>query len=475
MSKKLDQKAIAQLATPSGYAEVRLGMKLHPTQKAVLDALFLDYQSRVVFRCSNEIGKTSRVGTAAVLFAIDMCDAMVVSTAGVFRQITEQLVPNLKRYQSLFPAWRFLDDGIKVNGIDKYVGFSTKEDGRFQGYHAEDHMNSPLLIIVDEAAQVPDAIINSAEERCNPTWLLVMGSPLDPSGMFYKMETELAKHYKHFKLTQPECTVEKGWWIPQAMIDRKIAKYGADHPLIRSNVFGEFPDSVEGALVSLRAFEECIESPPLWKGDEIHVGCDFAAGGDENVLAVRKGNKVWIEKAWQNRNTMAAVGEFISIFSRLQREIGLTPEMIDGDADGLGLPMVHALAEAGWPIGEWHGGAAPRFDENYTNAVSEAWNGLANQIERKEIILPNDEELKGQLLGRKTKRNSRGKLGLEPKDEMRKRGLDSPDRADAVAMACSPPRQMQTFSLIQNVVHGSYNFEEGSDLQEAGGERRYFS
>ena len=32
--------------------------------------------------------------------------------------------------------------------------------------------------------------------------------------------------------------------------------------------------------------------------------------------------------------------------------------------------------------------------------------------------------------------NSAGKLGLEPKDEMRKRGASSPDRADAVAGVC---------------------------------------
>ena len=59
-------------------------------------------------------------------------------------------------------------------------------------------------------------------------------------------------------------------------------------------------------------------------------------------------------------------------------------------------------------------------------------------IEKGEIRMIQDEALFSQLTTRRAKTNSKGKLMVEPKDEMRSRGLNSPDRADAVvgAMAC---------------------------------------
>ena len=211
-----DAQLIANLSRPDLYAEHRLGMKLHPKQAAVLRDLFKP-QSRVSFRCGNEVGKTSVVATAAILYGIEIMNCQVVSTSGSWRQITEQLIPNLKRQSHLFPGWEFNSDAINVGGINRYVGLSTTSEATFQGYHSATEKDPepahkfigwtgtraiPLLMIVDEAAAVPRTIFNAAEERCNPEFLLVMGSPLDPTGTFYDMETKSAKFYTHHKLSQ---------------------------------------------------------------------------------------------------------------------------------------------------------------------------------------------------------------------------------------------------------------------------------
>ncbi len=434
-----------RITTPDGYAEVRLGMKLHPTQAAVLRALFpRQGKSRVVFRCANEVGKTRRVVTAAVLYAVEILGAQVVSTAGVFRQVAEQLIPSLKSYSHLFPSdkWTFLDKSIKryfPKGKvwkDVYIGFSAKDDNYFQGFHRDEGM--PLVIIIDESQGVVREIFGSAEDRCNPDFFLACGSPGDPSGAFYDMETSLAAHYQHFRLNRLEVTTDKGWWLDRADIDRIIAKYGADNPFVRSTVFGEFSDIVENALLSLGEYDACMDNPPQQKPGDKHVFCDFAAGRDKNVCAVRVGNRVWIEKKWTDRNTMSAVGEFIMIFNKLKREHGIEAHEISGDADGLGLPMVQRIQEVGWAINEFHGGASPRFDDNYRNAVTEAWVEGAHKIIRREVILPKDEDFKGQVLGRKSKPNSSGKLELQQKKDLDK----SPDEADAVLGAMMPAPQL---------------------------------
>ncbi len=303
------------LGDPANYARLRLGLKLHPVQAAVLRDLF-KRGSRVSFRCGNETGKSSVVAVSAVLYAIEILNGQVVSTAGAWRQVTEQLVPNLKRQAHKFTGWEFLDSAISVNGVRRYLGFSTTDEGKFQGFHSTADM--PLLVIIDEAAAVPAGIFGAAEERCNPDYFLAMGSPLDPAGTFYDMETRLAKFYVHHKLPQTECTTDKGWWIDPVLIQRKIEKYGREHPLVLSNVFGEFSSRVENALLSLRQFNDCLEMARVNDNDKSrHAFVDVAGGVCKNVFAVRQANRVWIERKWIEQSEMATCGEVMAIAARL--------------------------------------------------------------------------------------------------------------------------------------------------------------
>lgn len=450
------------MARPSGYAEHRLGMKLHPRQAAVLDDLFSRRKQRMSFLCGNEVGKTSRVAVAAILYALEVRGARVQMTSGSDRQLKEQLGPTLKRQAYRYPSWDFLDKSIKVGGINQFLAYAARDEGTFQGFHEESGADGKAidqLIIVDEAAAVRDEIIGAAEDRCNPTWLLVMGSPLDPVGKFYAMSKELSQYYSVHVMPKLLCTKSRGWWLDDDDIARTIAKNciiplevaakivatGEHHglvkdPLTLSSVFAEFSTYVEYAMITLTEYEKAVENPPAARGNERHAFCDFAGGRAKNVLAVRLGNRVWVEKKWVEPNEMTAVGEFIQLFRKLQTEIGLQPEEIDGDGDGLGGPMVRRIQELGWPIGDLHGGSAPRFNERYADAWSEAWGEGTARIKACEFVLPRDLEFRAQALSRKCKPISSGKYKLETKEEMRRRNIPSPDEADAIFMAMMPPR-----------------------------------
>jgi len=98
--------------------------------------------------------------------------------------------------------------------------------------------------------------------------------------------------------------------------------------------------------------------------------------------------------------------------------------------------MCDALNEAGWTVNRINFGGNARDNDAYQNKGSEMWHRLARKIDTCDIILPEDDILKSQIVTRRAQATSRGKLGLESKDAMRSRGVASPDRADAVAMAC---------------------------------------
>lgn len=463
-----------EISRPSSYARVRLGFNLHPKQAAVLDALFRKRKTREAFFCGNEVGKTSRVAVAAILYALEVCGARVQMTSGSDRQLKEQLVPNLKRQAYRFPDWEFLDRSIKIHGINQFLAYAARDEGTFQGFHEESDGRDPIeqLILVDESAAVRDDILGAAEDRCNPTWLLFMGSPLDPVGKFYRMSRELSAFYGIHRLTKIDCLRSRGGWLDDDDVARMIAKNcglpmhlaqeicrTGDHmglvkdPLTLSAVFAEFSTFVENALLTLTEFEKCADNPPAERGTDRHGFMDFAGGRAKNVFAVRKGNRVWIEKKWVEPNEMTACGEFIQLLRKLAREIGLKPEEVDGDGDGLGGPMVRRIQEMGYPINDFHGGMPARFDDQYGNAWSEAWGGTAARVKECSIILPRDEELRGQLLGRKVMRNSKGKFVLESKEQMRMRNVPSPDEADAVCCAVMPAMQ-----LTARPVMGGFNY-----------------
>jgi phage terminase large subunit len=455
-----DREAVARaLGTPSGYAHVRLGFKLHPRQAAVLDDLFAKPKQRLAFFCGNEVGKTSRVGVAAILYALEIKRARVQVTSASDRQLKEQLVPNLKRQAHRFGKWDFLDRSIKIGGINQALFYTGRDEGTFQGFHEESETGGeriPQLIIVDESAAVRDEILGAAEDRCNPTWLLFMGSPLDPSGKFYRMSTELAGFYAVHRLSKLDCILPKGGWHDPEDIARTIAKnngieigrareivltgqHGGEikDPLTLSSIFGEFATYVEYALLTLTEFEKAMENPPRFAPGDRHAFCDFAGGRAKNVFACRNGNRAWIEKKWVEPNEMTAVGEFVRLFRKANQEWGLQAEEIEGDGDGLGGPMVRRIQELGWPINDFHGGAAARFNPRYHDAWTESWAEAAGRLKACDVIVTRDGDFQSQILGRKIKPHSSGKMKLESKEEMRRRGLASPDEADALCVALS--------------------------------------
>jgi hypothetical protein len=111
---------------------------------------------------------------------------------------------------------------------------------------------------------------------------------------------------------------------------------------------------------------------------------------------------------------------------------------IGGDESGLGGPVRDRLAESGWPIRRGNNGSPARDAEHYANTGAEIWFEGRRQIERQQIILPNDRELIAQLTSRLGWPDSKRRLQLESKEDMRGRNLPSPDRADAVLGAMMP-------------------------------------
>ena len=116
-------------------------------------------------------------------------------------------------------------------------------------------------------------------------------------------------------------------------------------------------------------------------------------------------------------------------------ELGMrkTPAIVDQTVSRRG---VVDLAEFDLPVVPYNGGEAPIDKERFVNARAEDYWTLRERFEQGEIdIDPDDDKLAAQLGSIKWGIDSRGRVKIESKDDMRKRGLPSPDRADAMAIA----------------------------------------
>ena len=196
-------------------------------------------------------------------------------------------------------------------------------------------------------------------------------------------------------------------------------------------------DAAAAFVFQLRMLQRVLtQSAPPYPSADRSAFCDFAAGGDENVLAVRDGDYVRVVAAWRDPDTVAAASRFIREF----RNAGIPAGLIFADEGGLGRPMVDHLASMGWHINRVNFGSKA-YQAIYENRVSEMWHETAGAVARGEIRIGNDDILVAQLSSRRSKVSSCGRLGLESKDDLKRRGGASPDRADAIcgAWTCRSP------------------------------------
>lgn len=414
----------ALLAVPTNFGREILGVEFYDWQKEILGWFGdMDARTKASVAAPNGSGKSERVVACLALWWLCMAPkATVVITSKDSRQLDEQIWPAIEQHKAKFKGFIWNKRHIESPTGGRVIGFTTDEPGRAEGWHKQPE--GPLLIIVDEGKSVPESVFE-AFDRCTFNGLLYISSTGLMQGRFFESHTSKADQFLTRRVKLEECP-----HIPEERIEDILATYGAEHPFTRSTLYSEFmsQDAESAFFVTLAAVDKCIASPPDYRRGDRVAFCDFAGGEGENVLAIREGNRVRIVRAWREPNEMAAIGEFIQLF---QRE-GLKAEEIYGDNCGAGKPMIARFHEVGWFINRFNAGESAFNDREFLNRGAEVWEMAGREIGKGTIIIPDDSATRAQLVSRKRLVDSKGRFQCESKADMRKRGVKSPDRADAV-------------------------------------------
>ncbi len=402
------------------------GVKLYPKQAETLMAVSRGWPTSLV--ACNGAGKTAIVAREAVrAFFIRHPRGKLVATSGSFTQLQKQLWPALKG--GMPPEYVVLNGTspcvIRTPEGGNGIGFSTNSADRAEGYHPTISPDvDPVFILVDESKGVPDEIF-SAFDRCTVKYTLYISSPGQSTGRFYETHHSLRKYFYAVQMSSYDCP-----HISASKRERDKEIHGEDSPVFRSMHLAEFTDLDSNAILSLGDLRRALDNPPRKDTDGERVAFfDFAAGGDENVFALREGNSIRIVDTWRDKDTVQAVRRFI----RTARELGLQAAQCWGDGDGLGLPMINLFNDEYFPINSFRGGMPANDTDLYTNMISEVWIEGCRKIKKGLIHLGElDPITQRQLTTRFLEWDSKGKLRAERKEDMAKRGVKSPDRGDAI-------------------------------------------
>ena len=454
------------------FAQVGLGLDLYDWQleaDMAIDKCALRDREKVALVAPNGSGKTQRVVAVSALRWLNRFPrGRVIITSADAKQLDAQLMPAIAEHKHKFPGWEFLQRMVRTPQGGFIMAFTTDESARAEGHHAAVDKGSPLLIIVDEAKSVEPEIFQ-AFDRCSYNVILYISSPGIKLGRFF--DAFSVNRNQFLLLSQVGLTDCPH--ISKERIQDVIDTYGAEAQFTRSTLYGEFMDQDEGELMvfDFQHVMHTIQNPPHARisRHEYAAFCDFAAGRDENCLAIRSGNKLLELISWREKDTVAATGRFIIEF----RKNNLRKEQIWGDGGGIGHAMCDMLDAAGWPINRFDFGAPAGRSQAFVSRGAEIWVGLAQRIARQEICLINDPTLISQLTTRKFKYDQAGRIKLEPKEEMEARGLKSPDRADAVIGAFA--HGAQTFAQYAKRTDDPFSqldrYYDGLDRDDLGSDR----
>jgi hypothetical protein len=429
---------------PSWFSALVLGLTdLYDWQIECMEAVGQGIPTALL--AANGSGKSRRVVVPLLLWHLySFPCGVALATSASWKQLHDQILVGLDEFRPRLASlgWNWLEARIESPQGGFISVFSTDTPGRAEGFHGTPQ--APLMYLFDEAKSIPDSIFQ-AGDRCMAQYRLIASSPMGPSGRLYDCFNRLRSFYYGIRVTSFECP-----HIGQEIRDRELAIYGETDPWYRSRHLAEFSDDETfPRIVDPRWIRACWAEPPVHQPANKRAFCDFAAGGAENVITVADGNRVYIGAAWREVDTVQAARQFRREFERL----GLNQGQVYGDDGGLGKVMIDQIGELGFQVLRVRNEDVAGDPEHFANLGSEMWFQAARRIEKREVILPEDKLLFDQLTGRRRDYDSKGRLIAEPKRKMAARGIESPDRADALVGALYNP---YTGAITRATLEGIY-------------------
>jgi phage terminase large subunit len=286
-----------------------------------------------------------------------------------------------------------------------------------------------LLIIADEASGIPDPVFRPLESTltrmCN--LCLLTFNPTRSRGFAYDTHNRDADNWETI-----HWSAEESDNVSRESIERYAKKYGRDSNFFKIRVLGIPPSDADQTVIPWDWIQnaidrelECLEDTPTV------CSLDVGAGGDDSVLGTRTGPILYpLQPAsFQHSNMLV---DWV-----MPRIIQAEPKIVLVDNIGVGWGIAGSLREKlrkhDIDVQEVDVSQAAFRSEKFPRLRDELWWRLREEFEKGIISIPDDALLHGDLNAPRYEEMA-GKIKVETKKDMKKRGVDSPNRADSLMM-----------------------------------------
>lgn len=450
-----DPYAFVMWAFPWGEAGTELAKETGPAPwqekilKSVRDKIMTMEQAlRHAVTSGHGVGKSALVSWLVWWSYSTFPGTRGVVTANTENQLKTKTWVEIAKWHRLFIARElFKCTATAIFSIDEeqarewridIVPWSERNTEAFAGLH---NAGKRLIIIFDEASAIPDIIWETTEgaltDLDTEIFWFVFGNPTRnvgrfrdcfDGGRFEKRWITLCVDSREVARTNK--TEIEGW----------IADYGLDSDFVRVRVLGQFPriDSVSfiSRDLAMSAVNRLLENAI----GPVVIGVDVARFGDDfSVIWPRKGRdaSTYPPRFFQGIDTQRLSHEVVKYYNEIDAQ------MVFVDGGGVGGGVVDTLVAMGVRVFEVTFGA--RSDNlnpsaKYMNKRAEIWGELRDFL--KVGSVPRrvaDRDLVEELIGPTYSLNTKDQIQLESKDMMKRRGVASPDFADALACTFAFP------------------------------------
>lgn len=418
---------------PADY--VRCVLKAEPDkwQQAALDKIASN--QRLAVASGHGVGKTALTSWLIHWFMSTRPDPQVVVTANTKNQLDSKTWRELAKWnqRAINGEWfqhsatRFAMKECPDTWFASAIPWTENNSEAFAGTH-EDH----VLNVFDEASAIPDVIwevVEGSMTTPGAKWA-AFGNPTRNTGRF----RECWGRFRHRWVTM-QVDSRDAVQADKAQIAAWVADYGLDSDFVKVRVLGEFPSQSSNQFISQSDVDACSAyKAEGYKAMPKILAADIARfGDDQSVICKRQGRYVPPLRAWRGLDLMKTSDLIMEEIDSYQ------PDGVVVDETGIGSGVVDRLRQLNYNVMGFNGGEAPKNKETYKNRRVEVW-GLMREALKSRLELPDDAELRQDLIAPEYGFTPTQQLLLERKEDMKKRGLASPDRGDALAMtyAVSP-------------------------------------
>lgn len=395
------------------------------------------------------IGKSAMTSWLILWLMSTRPNAKGTVTANTMRQLKTKTWAELGKWFKLCITgyWFDLTATALVNKQhpdDWRCDLQTSDESNSEAFAGQHAIDSSSFYIFDEASAIGSGIwvVAKGGGTDGEPFHFAFGNPTKTTGGFADCFGKNRHRWGHRKIDSRLVS-----FTNKDEIQEIIDDYGIDHDITRVRVLGEFPRASSLQFIDSETVEKAAArelKPEVYKYASVVLGVDVAwEGDDKHVIVKRQGKASWILGEWRHLPNETAT--LIKLVAQFEDEHQADAVFVD--MHGIGGGVIDGLRDLNREPIPVNSRLTPTNPNQHGSKRTEMWWAMREWL-YSEASIPDHEVLRRELTSPEyLPVGDDGKVILEPKKLMKKRGIESPDIADALAYTFYQPVSRRPYRL----------------------------